>query len=369
MKVLMTADTLGGVFTYTVELASALARRGVNVALAAKGGCLDDAQWQAAREVPGLEVFESAGKLEWMEEPWEDVRRDGAWLLDLAEQLRPDVVHLNDYAHGALPFAAPKVVVAHSCVFSWFEAVRGTPPPPSFDRYRREVAKGLAAADLVVAPTRAMLGALERHYGALPATRVIPNGRAAGRFAPGEKEALILCAGRLWDEAKNAALLDAVAGDLAWPVLLAGEEEHPDPAHRGRSAPRHAHALGRLGASALSCFYARSAIYALPARYEPFGLSVLEAALAGCALVLGDIPSLRETWDGAALFVDPESADLLRTLLAGVIERDDLRAELSAKARARALHLTPARMAEAYLEAYRELTAVERREEATSCGS
>ncbi len=33
----------------------------------------------------------------------------------------------------------------------------------------------------------------------------------------------------------------------------------------------------------------------LPARYEPFGLSVLEAALSGCALVLGDIPSLRES--------------------------------------------------------------------------
>ena len=32
-----------------------------------------------------------------------------------------------------------------------------------------------------------------------------------------------------------------------------------------------------------------ASIYALPARYEPFGLSILEAALSGCALVLGDI--------------------------------------------------------------------------------
>ncbi len=39
--------------------------------------------------------------------------------------------------------------------------------------------------------------------------------------------------------------------------------------------------------------------------YEPFGLSVLEAALSGCALVLGDIPSLRENWDGAADFAEP----------------------------------------------------------------
>ena len=39
-------------------------------------------------------------------------------------------------------------------------------------------------------------------------------------------------------------------------------------------------------------WFARAGIYALPAVYEPFGLSVLEAALSGCALVLGDIPSL-----------------------------------------------------------------------------
>jgi glycogen(starch) synthase len=368
--VLMTADTVGGVFTYAVELAGALARRGVSVALATKGGCLSRDQWDAVRQVPHLEVFESAGKLEWMEDPWQDVARDGTWLLDLAEELRPDIVHLNDFAHGALPFAAPKVVVAHSCVFSWFEAVRRERPPARFDRYRREVALGLAAADLVVGPTRAMLDALDRNYGALPAARVIPNGRTAERFAPGPKEDLILCAGRLWDTAKNAALLDAVASDLPWPVLLAGEEEHPDPAHRGRPGPRRAQALGHLTADALACFYARAAIYALPARYEPFGMSILEAALAGCALVLGDIPSLREVWGGAALFVDPDSPELLRALLTGLVERDALRADLSSLARERALRFTPARMADSYLAAYGELVAGRAGQvEATSCGS
>jgi glycogen(starch) synthase len=368
MNVLMTADAVGGVFAYAVELAGALAQRGASVALAAMGGFLDAGQWEAAREVPGLEVFESAGKLEWMEEPWEDVRRDGAWLLDLAENLRPDVVHLNDYAHGALPFAAPKVVVAHSCALSWFEAVRREPLPPALDRYRHEVSRGLAAADLVVAPTRSMLDGLERHYGALPAARVIPNGRSAVRFPPGEKEGIVLCAGRLWDAAKTASLLDAVAAELPWPVLLAGEEEHPDPAHRGRREPRRARSLGHLDALALSRFYARSAIYALPARYEPSGLSVLEAALAGCALVLGDIPSLRETWEGAALFVDPDAPEMLRSLLAGLIEREDLRTQLSALARERALHLTPERMADSYFEAYQELVLGGRRDDATSCG-
>ena len=357
MNVLMTADTLGGVFTYAIELAGALSRRGVDVALAAKGGCLSDDQWAEARRVPGLEVYESAGKLEWMEDPWDDVARDAEWLLDLALRLRPDVVHLNEYAHGALPFDAGKLVVAHSCVLSWHEAVRRQPAPRTFDRYRVEVARGLARADLVVAPTRAMLEAVARHYGAPARARVIPNGRSAARFQPGDKEEIVLCAGRLWDAAKNAAVLDAVADRLPWPVLLAGEEVHPDPAHRGRAGPRHARSLGRLTPAALACFYARAAIYVLPARYEPFGLSALEAALAGCALVLGDVPSLREIWSGAALFVDPDAPEMLRTIVAGLIERDDLRAHLASLARDRALQLGPERMADAYLASYRELTA------------
>jgi glycogen synthase len=355
MNVLMTADTLGGVFTYAMELAGALSRRGADVALAAKGACLSDEQWGEARRVPGLEVYESAGKLEWMEDPWVDVARDGEWLLDLAARLRPDVVHLNEYSHGALALGAPKLVVAHSCVLSWYEAVRREPAPPTFDRYRQEVARGLAGANLVVAPTRPMLDALTRHYGAPARARVIPNGRSAARFQPGDKEDLILCAGRLWDAAKNAGTLDAIADRLPWPVLLAGEEEHPDPAHRGRPATRRARALGHLTPAALACFYARASIYVLPARYEPFGLSALEAALAGCALVLGDIPSLRETWTGAALFVDPDAPEMLRTILVGLIERDDLRAHLGSLARARALQLGPERMADAYMAIYREL--------------
>ena len=357
MKILMTADTVGGVFTYALELAGALACHGAEVVLATKGRLLSPEQWRQARHVPGLEVFESSDRLEWMEDPWDDVARSSAWLLDLEAQVLPDVVHLNDYAHGALPFAAPKLVAGHSCVCSWFEAVRRTPPPPSFDCYRAEVARGLAGAGLVVAPTRWMLAQLARHYGPLRRSRVIPHGRSPARAPPVEKEQMILCAARLWDEAKNAQLLERVAGGLAWPVLLAGEEEHPDPAHVRALPFGAAHALGHLSAEALACFYRRAALYALPARYEPSGLSVLEAALAGCALVLGDTPSLREQWEGAALFVDPDDPELLRRILSELTERPGARSALGELARARGRACSPERMAEGYLAAYRELLA------------
>lgn len=184
----------------------------------------------------------------------------------------------------------------------WWHAVRKEDAPAPWHEYRRRVTRGLQKADLVVAPTRAMLRALEFHYGALRATEVIPNGRDSNAFAVGTKEPFILSAGRLWDQAKNTAALVAVAPWLPWPVVLAGQRKSPD----GTEAHlRNVRLLGRLSERELAALYARASIYALPARYEPFGLSILEAALSGCALVLGDIPSLRETWNDAAIFVAP----------------------------------------------------------------
>ena len=40
--------------------------------------------------------------------------------------------------------------------------------------------------------------------------------------------------------------------------------------------------------------YSRAAVYAATARYEPFGMEPLEAALSRCAIVANDIPSYRE---------------------------------------------------------------------------
>jgi glycosyltransferase involved in cell wall biosynthesis len=352
VRVLMTADTVGGVFAYAAELCASLVARGCAVALATQGRPLSPDQRHELSRLPRVEVFEGTGRLEWMDDPWDDVAREGDRLLALARRFRPDVVHLNAYAHGALPFDAPKVVVAHSCVVSWFEAVRRAPPPPEFDRYRDEVRRGLAGADVVVAPTRAMLRAVERHHGPLRRGLVVANGRAPERYPPRAKEPLILCAARLWDEAKGAATLDDAAARLPWPVLLAGEEASPDPAHPGAAAPRHARPLGRLGPDALAEWYGRAAIYALPARYEPFGLSALEAALAGCALVLGDIPSLREIWLGAATFVPPGDAVALAAALGRLAAEAPLRGEMARQARRRALLFGRDRMGERYVAAY-----------------
>ena len=75
------------------------------------------------RALPHVFVYETEFKLEWMEDPWHDVRTAGKRLLELENKVSPHVVHLNGYAHAALPWSAPKLVVCHSCVLSWWKSV------------------------------------------------------------------------------------------------------------------------------------------------------------------------------------------------------------------------------------------------------
>ena len=96
----MTADTVGGVFSCAIELASTLARSGAQIALATLGGPLAPGQQRAALAIPGLSLFASDYRLEWMDDPCDDMARSGEWLVDLERRLRLDLVHLSSYAHA-----------------------------------------------------------------------------------------------------------------------------------------------------------------------------------------------------------------------------------------------------------------------------
>ncbi len=427
LTILMTADTVGGVWTYALGLARALGEDGgATVHLATMGAPLSPSQWDEARAVANVRIHESHFKLEWMPNPWDDLARAGDWLLDLEAQLRPDIIHLNGYAHAVCPFASPVLVVAHSCVCSWWRFVKNEAAPPEWDRYRAVVRDGLCAARAVAAPTGAIRDALHAEYGALPRpVHVIPNARAhTDGFRPAQtgKEPFIFAAGRAWDEAKNIAALVRVAPRLQWPVVVAGDAEEPttltpqpaslprtltpqppsspcarplSQAKEGESELPYAASgspsfacerglaqgeeggrgvrveaanaspcsspqfTGKLSAADVAGYMARAAIYALPARYEPFGLSALEAALSGCALVLGDIPTLREVWGDAAIFVAPDDDAALHAALARLIEDTRYREEMASRALARAQIFSPVAMATAYAAVYADLLAAQ----------
>src|SRR5439155_7589118 len=200
--------------------------------------------------------------------------------------------------------------------------------------YRARVSAGLAAADLVAAPTVAMRDAVALHYDGHGNCIVIRNGRDPRSFIANEKASLVFSSGRIWDDAKNLRVVDQIAPHIPWPIAVAGDCQHPGGSTVALQSVR---CLGKLEPHDVQRQLSSAAIFVLPARYEPFGLSALEAGLSGCALVLGDIPSLRETWHGAAIFVPPDDPTALANALNLLAENTRRREHFDQCARARAL--------------------------------
>ena len=352
-KILMTADTLGGVWNYSLDLSKEFVKHGVEVHLATMGKAPGNHQLRHVEHIKNLFIYPSQYQLEWMDEPWQDVEKAGNWLLELNDNIRPDIIHLNNYAHGNLSWGVPVIMVAHSCVLSWWKAVKKTNAPEKYNPYRNIVKEGINAADLLIAPTESMLNSIRLYYQPSTVMTVIPNGKDPSDFHIKEKKPYVFSMGRIWDESKNIASLVEIAKDLPWPVLVAGDHVHPS--GQKNFELQDVQFLGKVNLKLIAEYLAEAGIYVLPARYEPFGLSILEAAFSGCALVIGNIDSLKENWKDAALFVDTDDKEDLKSKLLLLTKDDQLRQAYAEKAYQRSLQFTSKKMAESYLSYYKQL--------------
>jgi glycosyltransferase involved in cell wall biosynthesis len=112
---------------------------------------------------------------------------------------------------------------------------------------------------------------------------------------------------------------------------------------------------GLLDGTALEKLRREAAIFAAPTVHEPFGREVLEAAGDRCALVLDDVPSLRGSWEDAAIFVDPGDHRVLKEVLACLLDAPGLREDLAERAWRRAADHSIERTAIAYRRLCRKL--------------
>jgi glycosyltransferase involved in cell wall biosynthesis len=353
----MTTDAVGGVWTYSAALASELATAGTEVHLVVLGPPPPQDKRAMLRD-NRIRLIESNLALEWQDPGGDDFPNAGRFLEDLEDAIQPDVIHLNSFREANFDWLAPVVVVAHSCVNSWGLACHDTQwlSQPKWQRYTRAVTAGLDRAHAWVSPSRAFHDVICGLYRpSLPGT-VIWNGIPPVSSPPGLKRRFVLSAGRLWDAAKNVSALARASRGLDWPVLVAG----PQPGSTGGKNGELT-LIGDMSHSALRVRMQRAAIFVSPARYEPFGLSVLEAASAECALILSDIPTFRELWDGAALFVDLADDRALHRALAGLCADDRERARLQRAARERSEKYSLARTTDAYRALYQRLQATHSR--------
>jgi glycosyltransferase involved in cell wall biosynthesis len=354
IRLLMTADAVGGVWTYALDLARALAPRGVETSLAVLGPPVGAAAAAEAHGIAGLELIETGLPLDWLARDAGELAAAGAALGALARSVRPDLVQLNAPALAAgVRFPAPVAGVCHSCLATWWAAVRGGAMPKDFRWRAAAHRRGLAACDALVAPSAAFADATARAYD-LPRPLVVHNGRALPPATSRRRQRQVFTAGRLWDEGKNIAALDAAAGLIDAPLYAAGPLAGPNGA---QAALRHARPVGLLDSSEVRAWLGRTPIFASAARYEPFGLAVLEAAQAGCALVLADTPGFRELWRDAAVLVPPDDPAAIAAALQALLDAPERAASLGAAARRRAGGYTAEAMAAGMLELYRDLLA------------
>lgn len=333
LRVMMTLDAAGGVWRYAMELARGLRPLGFDVVFVGQGPRPSAAQ-RAEADGPVVWINDP---LDWMAREEHEVSSLPASLSALAEEWRPDLLHLNSpVPREGIRADVPLVVVAHSCLATWWQAVKGGALPGGWQWHYARCRAGLRQADAVVAPSGSHAEMLHRTYGALPHMHVVAN--AISPFPDNtEKEEAVFAAARWWDEGKNANVLDQAAASLPWPVFMAGPARGPggeqvEITHARNETLDYGAVLARVG---------RTGIFVSPSLYEPFGLATLEAACAGAALVLSDIPTYRELWDEAAIFFDPRDAGDLTDKVEHVIANPRLRADLGNRARIRARRFTP----------------------------
>jgi glycogen synthase len=358
MRVLLTTDTIGGVWTFTKELTQHLLEQGHAVALVSFGRepSAEQHMWcvqTAARFSSAFYFRPSDVPLEWMQDNRRVYESGEAVLIEIARWFRPEILHSNQYCFSGVPLDVPKVITAHSDVLSWAVACRpgGLPTSRWLTQYCDLVQSGLDAADVVVAPTRWMLAALEQHFFVPRITRVIANGRThpfSHRIHERKMQAITV--GRLWDEAKGLAALLSI--DSPVKIQVAGEENFE--AASAKITSRHLEFAGHLTEEQILSLFRQSSLYLAVSIYEPFGLAPLEAALCGCAVVTRDLPSFREVWDDAAVyFSDSES---LETALCELSTNKELLQSAQNRAMRRALQYSGRTMANAYLDLYAALT-------------
>jgi glycogen(starch) synthase len=368
VHVLVTADTLSGSWTYSRELVTGLVTRGVRVTLVSFGEIPLPEQTAWMDHLHGLEYRPTAFRLEWMQQAEEDLHESSTFLAALVRELRPDVLHLNQFCYGDLPVDVPRVVMAHGDLLTWKQAGSNGIIPRSgrpTKWYYDTVLRGILGADAVVAPSEWMLDQVRTGYVRPRRELVIYPGRNPIFFNPYvNKEDCVLAVGRLVDASKQVSLLTQHKHPI--PVCIVGAEQTvPVPRIPIRADVKidteetSVAIRGPQTEAQLRALFSRAAIYAATARYEPLGMSALEAAFSRCAIVANDVPCFREIWGDAALYFRTNDAASLAQRIRDLNEDRPMRRAFAELAYTRARErFTTRRMIEEYLQLYRSLVSV-----------
>jgi glycosyltransferase involved in cell wall biosynthesis len=274
-----------------------------------------------------------------------------------------DVIHATGMA--VPPRSAPLVVTVHDLAFVGHPEY-GTRAGHRF--FRRSLELTRKHADLVLCPSDATRRDCIAQGIAADRVRVVPWGvdtpsessRRADRLAtyglrPGR---YVLWVGTVEPRKNLSALLDAFTrldrSDLT--LALVGPKGWNEDL-RVRLAPieEHVRVLGFVPPADLSALYAHASVFCYPSLSEGFGMPVLEAMVAGAAVVTSKGTATEEVLGGGGIAVDPQDVEAIADALAALVDDPEERARLGAAAVARAAMFSWQRTASLTFDAYRSV--------------
>ena len=235
---------------------------------------------------------------------------------------------------------ARMVVTLHSVAFA--HDVMGYTPAFRW-YYRWMIPRVIDRADALIAVSHAERDQIATLYPPAAAKMTVVHHGVDPAFGPVGGQAqhpYVLYVGSL-SVGKNpdAAMagLGKIAADVPHRFLLAGETGGPflEVATELRGvehglAPDRVEFLGAIADTAhLARLYSRADVVVLPSRYESFGLPVLEAMACGTAVIVSDLPALREVAGEAGVYVRPGDVDgwasALHSVLTDPARREQMR--------------------------------------------
>src|SRR3982751_997475 len=194
-RLLLVTDAVGGVWVYSLELARALRPLGIEAVLAVMGPSPTEKQRD---EAAAFELIDTGLPLEWLHTSATESRRAGAEMAALATSVNADLVQTCSAALLAgADFDQPCVAVQHSCVASWWAAVKGTRLPREFEWRRALIECGLNRASAVVAPGISFAAETARIYDVSTPVVAVHNGRRPPRSSSVQQGNFVFTAGRL----------------------------------------------------------------------------------------------------------------------------------------------------------------------------
>jgi glycogen(starch) synthase len=378
----------GGLGRHVRKLSEGLVREGVEVHVLVR-----NAQSRSPREHP-TEEDRNGVRVHRVEEPpfpKDDLNRFVQWVIDmnthmravgaeLAERIRPDLVHGHDWLVAkacealARRIDVPYLTTIHATEFGRHQGWVGKHPQSYIHRTETRMAK---RADGVIVCSHYMRGHVADVFG-IDEQRVdvIPNGidpedlvavddlaALRARFAKPD-ERLVLLVGRLVYEKGFQVALDALPavierlGNVRF--LVAGSGTHEQELKRQAAdlgLTGHGTFMGWIGDDVLHSLYRIADLCVVPSIYEPFGIVALEAMASGVPCIVADTGGLREVvpnHDVGLRFRSKDPRSLAR-MVERVLTDGDLRDRLVTEASEHVLRFDWADVAKQTLEVYEGL--------------